>query len=141
MREQVLLKIASSSPAKSLMHNDALQSVIHDLRTPITVIKGNLQLLISGIIGPLTEEQTMLLQRSLGPLDDLILMTENLLQSRTLDANYPAFKFEETDLDKLLNEMIEFYSPSFKQREMQIYRDGNTFGTKLFVDPFWLKRV
>ena len=123
------------------MPDDAMQSVVHDLRTPMTVIKGNLQLLLSGMMGPMTEEQLVLLQRSVAPLEDLILMTENLLQSAHLENSELTLKLEETDLDKLLTDTIDFYATPFRQREMEIFRDGNTFGQKLRVDSFWMKRV
>ena len=123
------------------MHQETVLSVIHDLRTPMTVIKGNLQLLMSGVMGQMTEEQRMLIQRSVGPLEDLILMTENLLQSAALEKSELTLKREDVDLDKLLSDTIDFYSIPFKQREMQIFRDGNTFGQRLRVDLFWMKRV
>src|SRR6266850_1768367 len=68
----------------SLMQNDMMQSVVHDLRTPMTVIKGYLQLLISGSMGEMRSDQMALLQRSVGPLEELILLTDNLLQSSSL---------------------------------------------------------
>src|SRR5258708_38010531 len=126
-----MINANTSSAAARIMHQDTVQSVVHDLRTPMTVINGNLQLLLSGVMGQMSEEQLMLIQRSVGPLEDLILMTENLLQSATLEKSELTLKLEETDLDKLLSETIDFYASSFKQREMEIYRDGNTFGTKL----------
>src|SRR5580704_7379720 len=122
-----MIKILNSSPVENLMHQDTVQSVVHDLRTPMTVIKGNLQLLLSGVMGQMTEEQLLLLRRSVGPLEDLILMTENLLQSSTLEKNELTLKMEETDLDTLLSDTIDFYKVPFSQREMRIYRDGNTF--------------
>jgi signal transduction histidine kinase len=133
--------IEHSSPVKNMMNQDTVQSVVHDLRTPMTVIKGNLQLLLSGVMGQMTADQMMLIRRSVGPLEDLILMTENLLQSATLEKNELTLKLEETDLDELLSDTIEFYSVPFKQREMTIFRDGNTIGTKLMMDSFWMKRV
>ncbi len=123
------------------MNQESVQSMVHDFRTPITVIKGNLQLLLSGVMGHMSEEQLMLIQRSVGPLEDLILMTENLLQSATLEKSELTLKLEEADLDKLLSDTIDFYAVPFKQREMMIYRDGNSFGQKLRVDTFWMKRV
>jgi signal transduction histidine kinase len=107
----------------------------------MTVIKGNLQLLLSGIMGQMTEEQITLIQRSVGPLEDLILMTENLLQSTALEKRELTLNLQEIDLDKLLSDTIDFYSVPFKQREMEIFRDGNTFGKRLRVDTFWMKRV
>src|ERR1035438_3185034 len=113
------------------MSGDTVQSMVHDLRTPMTVIKGNLQLLLSGVVGQMTADQLMLLHRTVGPLEDLILLTENLLQSTTLEKNDFTIHQEEIDLDKLLSDTIDFYETPFKQREMEIYRHGNTFGTKL----------
>jgi signal transduction histidine kinase len=128
-------------PHLNLMQNDVMQSVVHDLRTPMTVIKGYLQLLISGGMGEMRSEQMEVLQRSVGPLEDLILLTDNLLQSLSLQKDQVQVNLVPTDLDKLLSETIEFYQLPFQQRQMQIYREGNTLGLKILVDPFWFKRV
>src|ERR1039458_366451 len=136
-----MISTHSPSPVKEIMSGDSMQSMVHDLRTPMTVLKGNLQLLLSGLMGSMTSDQLMLIKRSVGPLEDLILMTENLLQSNTLEKDDLTLKMEEADLDKLLSDTIDFYATPFKQREMQIFRDGNTFGTRLHVDVFWMKRV
>src|SRR6266700_5411722 len=100
----------SLSPVGNMMKQDAVQSVVHDLRSPMTVIQGNLQLLLSGVMGQMTDEQLMLIQRSVDPLEDLILLTENLLQSATLEQKDLTIHQEETDLDKLLSDTIDFYS-------------------------------
>ena len=123
------------------MQQDDVQSVVHDLRSPMTVIKGNLQLLLSGVMGQMTQEQLMLIQRSVGPLEDLIMLTENLLQSTALDKSDLEITLEETDIDKLIQETIDFYAPTFRQRAMELFRDGNTFGLKVKMDSFWMKRV
>ncbi len=130
-----------TSPVSNLMNQDAVQSVVHDLRSPLTVIKGNLQLLLSGLMGQMSDEQMLLLQRSVPPLEDLILMTENLLQSSALENGELQLNLERVDLDAMLRDTIDFYSAAFSQRDMQIYRQGNTFGQVLHVDPFWMKRV
>lgn len=136
-----MIRAIPPSQTQNLMNHDAMQSVVHDLRTPMTVIKGNLQLLLSGVLGTMTGDQMLLLKRSVGPLEELILMTENLLQTATLEQGEMTLKMEKTDLDQLLSETIDFYSVPFKQREMQIFRNGNTFGTLVRVDSFWIKRV
>jgi signal transduction histidine kinase len=125
----------------NILRQETVQTVVHDLRTPMTVIKGNLLLLLSGMMGQMSNEQQKLIERSVGPLEDLILMTENLLQAVSLEKDDIRLEFSETDLDHLLAEIIEFYQLPFKQRGMQIYREGNTVGAKLHADSFWLKRV
>ena len=140
-RDIMMIKDYAPSQVTPIVSGDAVQSMVHDLRTPMTVIKGNLQLLLSGIMGRLSDEQLTLIQRSIGPLEELILMTENLLQASSMEKSGFSLKLEPTELDKLLSDTIDFYSTAFKQREMQIYRHGNTFGTKLCVDAHWMRRV
>jgi signal transduction histidine kinase len=136
-----MMSPTNESPIGKFMNQETVQSVVHDLRTPITVIKGNLQLLLSGVMGQMTDEQLMLIRRSVGPLEEMILMTENLMQAATLERGEIKLKFDQVDLDRMLEETINFYSIPFKQREMRIFRDGNTFGAHLRVDSFWMKRV
>jgi signal transduction histidine kinase len=128
-------------PIQGFIHNDMMQSVVHDLRTPMTVIKGYLQLLISGGMGEMASDQMDLLKRSVGPLEDLILMTDNLLQSLNLQKEVVELDLKSVELDILLTETIQFYQLPFQQRRMRIFRDGNTLGKKIKVDPFWFKRV
>lgn len=118
-----------------------MQTVVHDLRTPITVVKGYLELLMSGAMGSLPSEQMMVLQRSVGPLQEMMLLTENLLQASSLGQEDVTLMPAPTDLDHMLSETIEFYQLPFAQRKMQIYREGNTLGMTLKVDSFWVRRV
>src|SRR5690242_14659631 len=126
-----MFQVKFLSPVAQLANQEVLQTVVHDLRSPMAVIKGNLQLLLSGVMGHMTDEQMMLIQRSVDPLEDLILLTENLLQSATLEQKDLAIHLEEIDLDKFLSDTIEFYAGTFKQRDMALFRDGNTYGLKL----------
>src|ERR1700748_1448967 len=91
-------------PQMNAMQNDMVQSMVHDLRTPMTVIKGYLQLLINGAMGEMRSEQIALLQRSVGPLEDLILLTDNLLQSVSLQKGHVELHLAPVDLDALLAE-------------------------------------
>ena len=128
-------------PFLNVMQNEMVQSVVHDLRTPMTIIKGYMQMLMSGVLGEMPEEQLELLHRSVGPLEDLILLTDNLLQSINLQKDNVTLNLADEDLDHMLSETIEFYQLPFQQRNMRIFRDGNTLGAKIKVDPFWFKRV
>ena len=135
-KEKTMNPNPSSISALNLMQNDIMQSVVHDLRTPMTVIKGYLQLLISGGMGEMSTDQMSLLQRSVGPLEELILMTDNLLQSTSLQKGHVELSLAPLELDRLLAETIEFYQLPFQQRGMNIFRNGNTLGAKLLVDGF-----
>jgi len=129
------------NPTADLMKQEMLQTMVHDLRAPITVIKGNLLILLSGMMGQMSAEQKMLLERSVGPLEEMIQLTDNLLQASKLDQENVSLQRSRTDLDRLLTDTIEFYELPFRQRHMQIFRDGNTLGVQMNVDAFWIKRV
>lgn len=128
-------------PSSDLIQQDVVQTMVHDLRAPITVIKGNLLILLSGMVGQMSDDQKMLLERSVGPLEEMLQLTDNLLQASKLAQNNVPLERTRTDLDRLISETIEFYELPFRQRNMQIFRDGNTLGLQLNVDSFWIKRV
>jgi signal transduction histidine kinase len=126
---------------EDLLKQQTVQTMVHDMRTPMTVLKGNLLLLLSGVAGEMSGDQLNILRRSIGPLEDLIQMTENMMQAVTLDKDEILMQFAKTDLDGMLTELVDFYQLPFKQRDIRFFREGNSFGTQLMVDPFWVKRV
>lgn len=129
------------SATLDLVRQDALQSMVHDLRTPMTVIKANLQVLLSGMLGEAPGEHKALLQRSVSAIEEMVWLTDTLLQAGQLEAGEIHLSPVPTDLDKLLGETIDFYQVPFQQRQMRLYRDGNTQGVHLCIDPIWAKRV
>lgn len=130
-----------TSPLFQIIRQETVQTMVHDLRTPITVLKGYLELLMSGAMGAMPPEQRQVIERSVGPLQDMMMLTENILQAGTLDQTDVQLMIAPTDLDRLLSETIEFYQLPFSQRQMAIFRDGNTLGVSLKVDGFWIRRV
>src|SRR6266700_3498189 len=101
-----------------LLRRDTFQSLVHDLRTPMTVIKGYLQMMLAGFAGPISEEQAKFLKRSVAPLEELILMTDNLMQTMNLEKDEFELKQEAVDLDHMIGDLIGFYELPFEQRHM-----------------------
>ncbi len=129
------------NPQIDIFQHDSLQSVVHDLRTPMTVIKGYLQLLLAGIAGPMTEEQKKFLERSVAPLEELILMTDNLMQSINLEKSEFQLNPAVVNIDDMITDIINFYEMSFQQRHMTLTHEGHPSHAYLRTDAFWLKRV
>ena len=125
----------------TLLHQEMVQSMVHDMRAPMTVLKGYMQILLSGMMGDMKEEQRKLIEQSVGPLEELILLTENLLQAASLEEHSLTLTRVQTDVDLLLSDVIDFYETSFRQRNMRLLRAQDARGISLFIDPFWTKRV
>jgi len=130
-----------SSTIGDLLRQDAVQSMVHDMRAPMTVLKGYLQILLSGMMGDMKEDQRKLIAQSVGPLEELILLTDNMLQAASLKERSISLTPLETDLDLLLSDVMDFYDPPFRQRGMRLLRARDARGVKLFIVPFWTKRV
>ena len=130
-----------SSPVANLLRQDTVQSMVHDMRAPITVLKGYLQILLSGMVGKMPDEQRKLIEQSIGPLEELILLTDNVLQSASLEDGSISLTPIATDLDLLLSEVMDFYELPFRQRQMRLTRGFDARGITLSIDPFWVKRV
>lgn len=125
----------------TVFQRDSFQAVVHDLRGPMTVIKGYVQLLLAGMAGPMSEDQKKLLKRSVGPLEELILMTDNLMQTMNLEKDEFQLKQEAVDLDQMLGDMVSFYEMPFTQRHITLTHEGWPSNTFVRADPFWLRRV
>jgi signal transduction histidine kinase len=129
------------SPTMNVLRQDTMQSMVHDMRAPMTVLKGYLQILLSGMMGEMKEDQRKLIAQSVAPLEELILLTDNMLQAVPLEDHSISLTPTLVDLDLLISEVIGFYELPFNQRSMRLTRALDARGLKLSLDPFWTKRV
>jgi len=88
--------------------SEFLSITSHELRTPITPLKAQLQMLQQEYFGPLTEKQKESLDiilRSAGRLDKII---EDFLEVSRIEAARLKFAFRETDLEATIKETVGF---------------------------------
>ena len=73
-------------------------TVSHELRSPLTSIKGSLNLIASGAVGPVTDRAKPLINVALRNVDRLVRLITDLLDLEKLDADMMDFGFETVDL-------------------------------------------
>lgn len=73
-------------------------TVSHELRSPLTSIKGALNLLASGAVGPVSDRSGTLMNVALRNVDRLVRLINDLLDLEKLDANMMDMRFETVDL-------------------------------------------
>jgi signal transduction histidine kinase len=84
-----------------------LSHVSHDLRTPLTAIRGLATNLLEGTIGALTDKQSNYLDRINSNVDRLTRMISDLLDLSSIAAGKLRLNWSKVDLPKLTREMVE----------------------------------
>ncbi len=131
-------KIHAVNQAKS----EFISVVTHELRLPMTAIKGYNDLLIGGLTGPLTEQQQQFLQivrRNINRMQDLIsdLSDINRIESGRMKFEYAAFDIRDTvnDVRDSLQEVIagkqQTLTIEMEQGIAEVYADPKRIGQAL----------
>lgn len=114
-----------------------LGSAAHELKTPLSVIKGYLDLLISHSLGPLTEQQTHILVESKESCERLIRLVSMFLNYSALQSGRLALNLQTNDLEDCMAELIARWQPAFARQQVRL--ETRTTGT-LPLFPFdWQK--
>lgn len=93
------------------LRSQFLSHVSHELKTPLTSIKGFIQNLLDGLTGPLNDKQHRYLSRMLDNSDRLIRMIEDLLDRTRIEAGRVELLPAEFDLESCLADAIEQLRP------------------------------
>ena len=130
-------EMASSLERSDRERRDMLADIAHELRTPLSVIRGRLEGIVDGIYSEngsqvsMALEQTYLLQRL---VDDLRLLT--LAETRQLP-----FDKREIDVVNVIHRVIEMFSAEVQEKNISLSfpeKDGTLFA---FIDPQRFEQV
>jgi two-component system phosphate regulon sensor histidine kinase PhoR len=98
--------------------NDLLGVVAHDLKTPISAVKGFIELIQH--TGPLNDRQTHFSERALAGLQLMEQLVERLLEVAWIDADRP-LEPHETDLAELIENAAELLEDQASRRNITIH--------------------
>jgi signal transduction histidine kinase len=120
--------------------SEFLSITSHELRTPITPLKAQLQMLQQGYFGPLTEKQKESLEiilRSAGRLDKII---EDFLEISRIEAARLKFAFRETNLQETIKETVGFMEGFAKEKHITLKITSGTLPI-IEIDPDRISQV
>jgi signal transduction histidine kinase len=108
----------------------------HQLRTPLTAIKGYLSLLLEGSYGTLSAEITDVLEKLNLVNRNLIQLVEDLLNVSRIDAGRIKYSFEPLQIETLVAERVDMFMPIARDRGIELgLRLPKTPLPKLMIDP------
>jgi signal transduction histidine kinase len=99
----------------------ALASAAHELKTPLAVIAGYIELLLSGRPGPLNDSQTRALQDSHANCQRLLRFIQDFLTYSALETGKITMKIEPGDLRACLSEIHEIWVRLFHEKGIALY--------------------
>ncbi len=99
----------------------ALASAAHELKTPLSIITGYNELLLSGRPGPLNETQRQALQDSQVNCNRLQRFIQEFLTYAALETGKLTMKVELGDLRTCLTEVHEIWVPLFHEKRVALY--------------------
>ena len=97
-----------------------LSHVSHELKTPLTSIKGYMENLLDGIGGALSEKQHTYLCRMKANSERLIRMIEDLLDRTRIETGRLELSQAEVDLEKMVMDVVEQLRPMAVAKQQQL---------------------
>jgi signal transduction histidine kinase len=131
-------EMATSLERNDRKRRDLLADIAHELRTPLSVIRGRLEGIVDGIYAaddgsqvPLALEQTYLLERL---VDDLRLLT--LAETRQLH-----FEKKSVDLVQLAQHTLDMFSAEAQEKNISLTIENGAGDHQVEVDPQRMEQV
>ena len=88
------------------MQSDFVSTVSHELRTPLTSIGGSLALIAGGAAGVINDRATRLVEIANNNTQRLIRLVNDILDIEKLQSGQMVFRFEEVNLDDIVEQAI-----------------------------------
>ena len=105
------------------LKSEFLASVSHELRTPMNAIIGYTKLMLDGLDGDLTEQQTADLERVVQAADNLLGLINGLLDLAKIEAGKMELNAEEVDIPLVIDDVIELMRAGADAKSLSIRAD------------------
>jgi signal transduction histidine kinase len=124
-----------------LRTNNALASAAHDLKTPLAILNGYVELLQSEKLGDLNDRQREVIGDMRSNGQRLQHFIEDFLSFSVLETGQMKLRYEAADMNACLAEVCRLWSPRFSERKLALYFLANDKLTEFSFDVPKVERV
>lgn len=122
LRQRRALKVANAK-MKDLMEmkDEFLQIASHQLRAPLTALRGLIEMQATGYFDDLAADKVQEFRKEMsGAANRLYELVNDLLRSLKMEGNKLPLEFGEVDLVKLINEAVETLKTNYDKRQLKL---------------------
>jgi len=123
------------------MKDEFLHTITHDLRNPMTSIRGFLKFLKDGVGGPITEQQTKMLDTMDRASSRLLGMINDILNLAKLEAGKMDLNLSECQINEIAMRVLELQEPTAKRKSVRLILEADPQLGKIMGDPSLIERV
>jgi len=124
-----------------LRTTNALGSAAHDLKTPLAILNGYVELLQSEKLGTLNDRQREVLHDMRSSGQRLQQFIQDFLSFSVLETGETKMRYEVGDINACLSEVCRLWSHRFQERGLALYFLGNDKVPKFAFDSPKIQRV
>jgi signal transduction histidine kinase len=135
-----LSKTAQELSQLNKMKDEFLATVSHELKTPLTTIKGFVSVILSGEVGPLNEQQASFLAVTDQSVNRLTSLITNLLDLSRLGGKVE-MELGRVDLSELLRVSVSTMLLKSKEAGVQLHNEAPKGLPQVHADTRWISQV
>ncbi len=113
----------------------------HELRTPMTAIKGSISTIIEGYAGDISQEAREFLMSAYNENDRLIRLVNNLLNISRIEAGRFIFNLQKVNMDTIITEVVKNLQMAAKEKNFYLKFERLTELTAVNADEDKVKEV
>lgn len=122
--------------------SDFLSVATHELKAPLTVIKGMVSNIEDGLFGPINLSAMEQLSQVEQQTDRLTLLITDLLNVSRIEQGKITYNIEQVDVSKVMSGIIEFYGDKAKDKNITIhYEPTEGVNTQVYADSGGVQEI
>ena len=113
----------------------------HQLRTPLTSMKGYVSMVLEGDVGPITDAQHTILQQAFDSSQRMVYLISDLLNVSRLRTGKFVLTNKVSDLAQVVEDELKQLSTASKERNVTFHYSKPTTFPKLYLDETKIRQV